>query len=54
MHGLIGSQMGWIAVPAIFVVGAAYVFIVDRLLNRSTRVQAADKTTRETKAAKAA
>ncbi|MFI5282665.1 MAG: hypothetical protein ACHQ0J_05990 [Candidatus Dormibacterales bacterium] len=54
MHGLIGTEMGWLAVPAVFVVGAAYVFIVDRLLNRSTRVQIADKSTQETKAAKAA
>ena len=45
MRYMIGSQMGWIAVPFIFVVGAAYVWIVDRLLSRSTRATVSDVTT---------
>jgi hypothetical protein len=57
MHGLIGSEMGWIAVPFIFVVGVAYVWIVDRLLSRSAGARTAEQTTtnaKDTKVAKAA
>ena len=54
MHGLIGTEMGWLAVPAVFVVGAAYVFIVDRLLNRSTRTRTTEQTTTDSKVARAA
>ena len=43
MRYLIGSQLGWIAFPAIVVVGAVYLWVVDRLLSRqpmtSTREQ---------------
>lgn len=32
MRYFIGSELGWIAVPFLFVVGAAYVWVMDRLL----------------------
>jgi hypothetical protein len=40
MGHMIGSQAGWIAVPAIILVGAAYVWVVDRLLNRKPQTSA--------------
>lgn len=44
MRYAIGSQLGWIVVPAIILVGAAYVWVVGRLLSRKpqtdTREQA--------------
>lgn len=34
MRYMIGGEMGWIAVPVIFIVGAAYVWVADRLLSK--------------------
>ena len=34
MRYLIGSQIAWGIVPALIVVGAAYVWVVSRLLSR--------------------
>jgi hypothetical protein len=36
-----GSELGWIAVPAIILVGAAYMWVVNRLLTK--RVGAATR-----------
>ena len=38
MRYLIGSQIAWGVVPALIVVGAPYVWVVDRLLNRKPAV----------------
>lgn len=38
MRYLIDSQMGWAAVPFIVLIGVAYVWLADRLLNRKARV----------------
>ena len=51
MHYMIGSQMGLIAVPFIFVVGAAYLWIVDRLLNRHATIAVEVEAPRIAKAA---
>jgi hypothetical protein len=34
MRYMIGSQMTWAIVPALILVGAAYVWVVSRLLSR--------------------
>lgn len=36
MRYMIGGEMGWIAVPVIFLVGVAYVWVAERLLSRKS------------------
>lgn len=38
MRYLIGSQMAWVAVPFIALIGAAYVWVADRLLGEKAEV----------------
>ncbi len=34
MRYMIGSQIGWLALPGIVLIGAAYVWVADRILSR--------------------
>jgi hypothetical protein len=54
MHYMIGSEMGWAAVPFILLVGVAYVWVADMLLSRSTKTSAQEREPRVDKTAKAA
>jgi hypothetical protein len=38
MRYLIDSQMGWAAVPFIVLIGVAYMWLADRLVNRKAKV----------------
>jgi hypothetical protein len=38
MRYLIDSQMGWAAVPFIALIGVAYMWLADRLLDRKAKV----------------
>ena len=51
MRYLIGSQMGLFAVPIIFLGGAAYVWVMERVLGRKAQVEEQAETKSETKAA---
>jgi hypothetical protein len=52
MRYLIGSQMSLLAVPFIFVVGAAYVWVMERVLGKKPAMTTTlEQTTRETRAA---
>jgi hypothetical protein len=51
MRYLIGSQMGLYAVPIIFVVGAAYVWVMERLLGKKAQADKPAEITSESKAA---
>jgi len=44
MRYLIGSQMGWVAVPVIILAGAAYIWVMDRLVGRKSEITAAAET----------
>lgn len=43
MRYMIGSQMDLIAAPIILLVGVAYVWVADRLLNRKTGARPAEQ-----------
>lgn len=51
MRYLIGSQLAWGVVPALIVVGAAYVWVVDRLLSRKPKARTLEHTPSVEKAA---
>jgi hypothetical protein len=51
MRYMIGSQLGWIAVPVIFLVGTAYVWVADRLLVRKAQTGTREHTPSVRKAA---
>jgi len=51
MRYMIGSELGWVAVPFIFLVGVAYVWVADRLLSRSTKTTMVEHKARISKAA---
>lgn len=38
MRYVIDMQMGWAVVPFIALIGVAYMFVADRLINRKARV----------------
>jgi hypothetical protein len=38
MRYFIGMQMGWAAVPVIALIGVAYMWLADSLLNRKAKV----------------
>ncbi len=40
MRYLIGSQIGWGALPALIVVSVAYIWVADRLLRRKPKAGA--------------
>lgn len=37
MRYLIGSEIGWAALPVLIVVSVAYIWVVDRLLSRKPK-----------------
>jgi hypothetical protein len=41
MRYFIGMQMGWAVVPVIALIGVAYMWLADRLLNRSAKAKGA-------------
>jgi hypothetical protein len=51
MRYLIDSQMGWATVPFIVAIGAAYLWVADRLLGRKTTVETHVETPSITRAA---
>jgi hypothetical protein len=51
MRYLIGGQMDWIAVPAIILVGAAYAWVVSRVLSPKTMTGIGEQTASVDKAA---
>ena len=51
MRYMIGSQLGWAAVPFILLVGVAYVWVADRLLGRSTKTTMVEREPKISKAA---
>jgi hypothetical protein len=51
MRYLIGSQIGWAAVPFVLIVGAAYLWLADRWLGRKADVQTSHERESITKAA---
>jgi hypothetical protein len=51
MRYLIGSQMGLFVVPVLLIVGAAYVWVMERVLGGTVQVDKAAETRRERKAA---
>lgn len=51
MRYMIGSEMGWVAVPFILLVGFAYVWVAGRLFSRSSKTTLVE---RESEVAKAA
>ena len=54
MHYMIGSEMGWAAVPFIFLVGALYVWVADMLVNRSAKTSVQEHRPSVDRAARAA
>jgi hypothetical protein len=51
MRYLIGSELGWVAVPFIFLVGVAYIWVVDRMLGAKAGVRPQEEAPSATKAA---
>jgi len=54
MHYLMGSEMGWAAVPFIVAVGVIYTWLASLLVNRTTKVSRTVDMTKEAKISRAA
>jgi hypothetical protein len=51
MHNMISGQTAWVIVPALILVGAAYLWVVSRLLSRKTEREVREDRTSVRKAA---
>jgi uncharacterized membrane protein len=54
MHYLMGSEMGWAAVPFIVAVGVVYTWLAGLLVNRTTKVSRTEHMTKDVKISRAA
>ena len=51
MRYLIETQMGWVAVPFVALIGVAYMWLMDSLLRRNVKVERREQASSVAKAA---